>query len=192
MRIDDLPHFTISQIEVVSEQVRLAGRFTTVVGVRNGRSWLLMPDHFIIGDLVHLDTQSKTAIFISPDTVAAQIPQATSLPWLDGYWQAYLVQRIADPDWTWTRIKFAPDDAIQFTQGEVRGWTKIGSTLPPGSKRVGVLPKGWDHEHCEICNGKIGISGDSFGYVDSEDCWLCEQCYEKYASRHDVSFTRVA
>src|SRR4051794_24198555 len=97
MQIGDLPHFGITQVDAAAGQVRLAGTFTTLAGVREGRCWLLMPDHSIIGDLADVHTSAKSASFMTPETVAAQIPLGASFPWLDGYWQAYLVRRIADP-----------------------------------------------------------------------------------------------
>jgi hypothetical protein len=51
-----------------------------------------------------------------------------------------------------------------------------------------VVRGGWDHEHCELCRGKIGVGGAPVGYRDNDDQWLCESCYDHYAKQHDLSF----
>lgn len=190
MQIADLPRFTILGVEVPGDHVRLTGVFNTISGVRSERSWLLLPEYPLIGDLVDMNQETRTAVFITPLREEAGIPLGTSAPWLDGFWQANVVLRIADPNWVWTRVEFAPTDAAEFMQGDVRSWTQVGNALPEGGRYLGVLPNGWDHEHCEICNGKIGLHGDSFGYVDTANSWLCEKCHGKYAAPHDISFTR--
>ena len=49
-----------------------------------------------------------------------------------------------------------------------------------------VVPNGWDHEHCELCNAHIDPGGT--GYVDHSDHWVCAGCYTKYVAVHDLSF----
>lgn len=191
MQISDFPAFVISEAGILAGEVNLTGTFTNVTGVREGRSWLLLPDSPLIGDLVDLDLSRKTARFVTPHRDAGVMPNGPPVPWLDGYWEASLVRRVADPAWVWRQIHFTATDAIEFTQNGVRGWTQIGNSIPAGGKFLRVSPKGWDHEHCAICWQKIGRGGDCLGYVDEENTWLCETCFQKFASQHDVSFARL-
>ena len=54
-----------------------------------------------------------------------------------------------------------------------------------GSK-VRLIPSGWDHEHCELCNSHIDI--DMVGFCDPDDRGVCENCYSRYVLRHDLAF----
>lgn len=53
-------------------------------------------------------------------------------------------------------------------------WPYTGGAVPEGCT---VEPGGWDHEHCDGCNGHIN-TGQSFWQTVDEPCtWLCEACY---------------
>lgn len=66
---------------------------------------------------------------------------------------------------------------------EVEAATDQAST--PESK-IRIVPSGWDHEHCELC--KSHIDRGMFGYCDSQDRWMCENCYERYVVPRDLPF----
>src|SRR4029079_17343025 len=156
----------------------LAGTFTHLGGVREGRSWLYAGNESLIGDLVDVDPATGQATFMAPFWSRDSPVQAGRLvPWLDGYWQPYHVTMIVAPEAVWRRTELSAEDAQHFEVGNMHGWRKVGEELPEGATAPRVEPGGWDHEHCEICSKHIGKGGDPAGYVDREDHWLCGECY---------------
>jgi hypothetical protein len=143
----------------------------------------------LIGDLVDLDASSRRARFVAPFwSSASPVGVGSVVPWLDAYWQAYHVTMILDPDANWCRTELVPSSAQHFRQGEVSGWTKAGQKLPEGAVPTHVDNPGWNHEHCELCESKIGRGGSTHGYVDRRDRWLCERCYDEYGATHSLGF----
>jgi hypothetical protein len=219
--IDDLPKFHVLDVthgeanETGYIDFKLHGVFDQTEGVREGRCWLLLPERdCLIGDLESLDAAARTATFNTSEKVEPKAKDRT-FPYLDGYWQAYHVWMVTEPQWKWREVTFLPsdvnaerlpaDDSTVGGDGQpIKEWIrirKIGSTS--GKERVyevnsqgvsslseinakGVIPSGWDHEHCELCNGHID-AGD-VGYLDLSEHWVCKVCYTKYVSTHDLSF----
>ena len=65
-QLDDLPHFRIDKIVPVENgDLHLSGTFNHLAGVRKGRSWLYAPPPSVIGDLIELIPENKTAVFIA-------------------------------------------------------------------------------------------------------------------------------
>src|ERR1043166_6950419 len=94
MQLHELPHFVIDAVEVAESGPSLRGRFTTMVGVREGRSWLYDRDESLIGDLESLEPSTGRAAFVAPYwTSASRARPGASMPWVDGYWQAYHLPR---------------------------------------------------------------------------------------------------
>jgi hypothetical protein len=58
-------------------------------------------------------------------------------------------------------MEFMPSPAQHFRQGSVYGWTKAGSKLADDATPTHIEEMGWDHEHCELCQSKIGRGGDA-------------------------------
>ena len=55
-------------------------------------------------------------------------------------------------------------------------WPHTGGDVPEG---CAIEPGGWDHEHCDGCNGHIRV-GQSFWQTADEPCvWLCAECYQQ-------------
>jgi hypothetical protein len=95
---------------------------------------------------------------------------------------------ILDVNEDWKRVEFEASPAQFFRQGTLVGWCKFGQQLPDGAVPTHVDAAGWDHEHCDLCLAKIGMSGDPFGFVGRHDRWLCAACYAKYASCQNLDF----
>lgn len=133
-----------------------------------------------------------------------------TLYYLDPYWQAFHVWMVLDPEWGWRRTQFKAMDAVaeSYTSAdvsivsgkEVKTWAKLERADKKGHSsrhypvtegaasetQPRVVVGGWDHEHCELCNAHIDV-GD-FGYCDPDQRWMCEACYDKYVTAHDLSF----
>jgi hypothetical protein len=134
-----------------------------------------------------------------------------SLAYLGRYWRPHNIWMVLDTEWKWERKQFQGIDAvaedyeakdISIVDGrEVKVWTKLqpvrdtGSqsrhypasdqNSPRGSEST-LVPTGWDHEHCDLCNTHIDVRG--FGYCDHDEHWLCEKCYERYVATRDLAF----
>ena len=126
---------------------------------------------------------------MTPDAALAPdlAPGATFL-WLDCYWQPYHLSMVLGPAERWQRRTFVAEPAHFFSLGGVRGWQPAGGRLPDGAVDLGVRAGAWDHEHCELCRAHIGAGGAPEGYVDPDEYWLCAECHERYAARHDIAF----
>ena len=80
----------------------------------------------------------------------------------------------------WTKLS-----PVNVQRGQSRHYPATDQTSTAGNK-VRLVPSGWDHEHCELCDTHIKV-GD-YGFVDSGEHWVCEGCYAKYVTTHDLSF----
>ncbi|TWT85405.1 hypothetical protein Pla123a_02120 [Posidoniimonas polymericola] len=60
--------------------------------------------------------------------------------------------------------------------GHLARWPHTGGEVPEGCT---LEEGGWNHEHCDACNGHID-AGHSFWQTADDPCvWLCDSCYEK-------------
>lgn len=169
-QLEDLPALRIDSILDIG-QPALVGRFTHLKGVRLGRSWLFAGVDSLIGDLVDLDKDGGRATFVAPFwTPASPVQVGSSQPWLEDYWEPHHLTMILDPNAQWLRHQFVPSAAQYFRQewasGWASGWAKAGKPMPAGAVPTHTDPEGWDHEHCEICGARIGVGGETHGYVD--------------------------
>jgi hypothetical protein len=188
-RLEDLPAFEVQRIDDGGEP-ELIGVFTHLHTVRLGRSWLYAGDAgSLIGDLADIDETSRSARFIAPFwSLASPIQVGSVAPWLDAYWQAHHITMILDTEAGWLRTEFVPSPAQYFRLGKVLGCTKLGQALRADAVPTHIDETGWDHEHCELCQSKVGLGGAAYGYQDRHHRWLCERCYRDYAAPHSLGF----
>ena len=186
MQLADLPQFTITGARCVDASWVLDGQFNHLRTVRSARSWLYVSrTDSLIGDLEHLDPATRRAQFNTMDLAPPpQWIRNATLPWVDGYWQAYHIALILDTEHRWERVTFGAGDALQ---SRVPGWRvrRAADGAVPTSTEI-AAPGAWDHEHCMLCNARVN-PGDA-AYTDVEDNWLCVRCFVAYAERHELSF----
>jgi hypothetical protein len=192
----------------------LQGTLDRMDGVTEGRGWLLLPErNCLIGDLSFVDLDAKKAAFFTSEEFTLNLT-GSNLPYLDGRWQAYHVWMVVEPEWIWEKTLFHAVDAtaekykateVSIIDGqEVYDWIKIqradgkgsmerycpvyptGGVNLPDAGPDGIIRAGWTHEHCALC--KEHIDAGHYGYLDRGDHWVCESCYAKYVSVHDLSF----
>ena len=195
---------------------KLSGVFNQSEGVREGKCWLLLPErNCLFGNLESFDPAARTATFMTSGKEFPKV-KGRKFPILDGYWQAYHVWMVTEPRWKWNEVAFQPGDAkaewipangptvggdgqpiegwISVRRiGDMRGKTHVYPANPQGGvsglieiNADGVIPSGWTHEHCELCNGHID-AGD-IAYIDPREHWVCKGCFTKYVATHDLSF----
>jgi hypothetical protein len=79
---------------------------------------------------------------------------------------------------TWTAQAWQPVPALVHRSGS-RVSLYRGQAFDPG--KIDLVPDGWTHEHCLICNYRIH---DEEGYRDAFTCgdhaWICAECYEQF------------
>ncbi len=219
-RLEDLPHFHVSGTKQGDTHptgyidFELSGTFDRIDGITEGRCWLLLPERdCLIGDLKSLDPEARTAIFFTSEESIPNLA-GSSLPYLDGRWQAYHVWMVIEPEWIWNRVLFQAKDAsarrfeadqVSIIDGqEVKEWVEIrkigaesegaryypifpsGQVDLPDAGPDGVIRGGWSHEHCELCRDHI--NSGQYGFLDRSEHRVCEKCYNKYVSAHDLSF----
>lgn len=204
--ISDLPLFTVTQSSSSHlangvTDYELTGTFDIVQNVKTGRAWLLQDGRVaLIGDLVNLDLNTRTAVFSLCEKADLDFA-GKSFRYLDGYWQAYHVWMVTEPDWQWTKKLFQAEDAVVERQKiDSEQWFVTrkrtvddvpGEDTPSVLSRNdissrGIITGGWDHEHCELCCEPI--EPGQFGYLDAEGHWLCGNCYTAFVIPHDLSF----
>jgi hypothetical protein len=160
--------------------------------------------------LKSFNKQMKTAILTCQEREEPKIV-GLDLAYFRPAWQLCHVWMVLDPKWGWERRQFQSSDAIaedfesqsiSIVDGrEVKLWTKLerakggagqshqfpeADEPPTTHSGTRLVPGGWDHEHCELCNAHID-PGD-VGYCDPEERWICQNCYERYVARHDLAF----
>jgi hypothetical protein len=131
--------------------------------------------------------------------------------YLSARWSPYKVWMVAEPRWKWERKTLEALDAvaedfeskdISIVDGrEVKSWTKLqpvrrddglsryyptSDQAAPPNATTRIVPGGWDHEHCELCNEHIDAG--HVGYCDPSEHWVCEACYARYVVPHDLAF----
>ena len=94
------------------------------------------------------------------------------------WWTYEQVELVADRTRRWCEQVFQPSDAILFHDGKGRRKKLPGEAEVAGER---VLPGGWEHEHCSLCEQTISQDeGDEHsGYTDGRD-WLCRACYQDF------------
>ena len=193
-KLADLPQFLITGIERSETNIQFMGKIN-VPSAYSGDAWLYRSGTTsIIGTLIVNNSDGGSDTFNASREYLIDEPTiGQRLPVIEARWDARQVAMIVNEDNLWKHVHFKPSDAINFKSPEVsEGWIATqkaeNTEIPPGSKFIGVVPNGWDHEHCDLCWKKIGIGGDDCGYVYDDKQWLCEACYLTYAEKHDLSF----
>jgi hypothetical protein len=171
--------------------------------------WLLHEKAHLCPMLKSFDSQTGVATLICYE--GGEPTVGSGWAYLSPYWQAFHVWMVLDPDWGWEMRQYQGNDAVaedyeanqvSFVEGrEVKVWTKLEpvdggrgqsrhypaeSQIVPVSRGTRLIPGGWGHEHCELCNKHID-PGD-LGYSDPAEHWICENCYLTYVAKGNLAF----
>jgi hypothetical protein len=155
-----------------------------------GENWIaglyLGGSRFLWGRFRQVDKAARTCSF-HPDHSADLSTMVTgnSYPFMDGYW-GERAELVLDESRIWNRLAFEASDMVVFlAAGGSSMGTRLSAGAPPGGA---VVAGGWDHEHCDICQKKIGGGGESIGYFNSPDSWVCEECYNNFVAPRSLAF----
>jgi hypothetical protein len=98
----------------------------------------------------------------------------------ESWWTDNLIELVQDTSKKWSKKVFKPTPGIWIPteQGRLLEKYEEGMEIPAGGK---LDPRAWDHEHCELCHEIISdVDIQNEGYVNQDDQWVCEECYQKY------------
>lgn len=187
MLLTDLPQFTVKTVDKRTGGLKLQGSFDRLDGVIDGWCCLFSHVETLVGSLHTIDTQRRTAEFDVFNDDPPGVATGVVYPWIYGYWLGRIVTTVVDSSHAWAPLHFEASDAEGFAQGRSTGRIRLGGKLRDGAVSMGVIPKGWNHEHCEICDTHIDSEFPDC-YADNEDNWLCAACFHRWAEPHDVGF----
>lgn len=204
-KLDILPRFTIRNIlpgKVDDEDVIVSGEFSSLDTISVGdRGWLFATDtDWPLADVTSLDG-AAARLDVVPWSITSPLEIASSLPWLNSYWNARDIAFLIDSTREWRRVAYRSTDAIVFGQKlpghdkEAVGWQEATVPLAADRRFIEIRHSGWDHDHCLICNVAIGRSVThgfrEASFVDgpnSVGIWLCDGCFDRYVKTGDFSF----
>ena len=173
-----LPQFELLRVEKTGSGIKYSGVIKNVVALDKAKpGWIVTivaENEFIKGKFLEIHSESFQASIESSNLESQNYLRVyRTYPLLDGYWGG-LAELVLNPSMVWKKMKFESHDTNTY--------------YPDG--RVEFVKDGWDHEHCQICFQNISTfeEGEHFGYVNQNDDWLCESCYQKYVASKSLSF----
>jgi hypothetical protein len=188
MKLSELPSMLVESIQQDSQVLSVNGRFDRLDGVRESGQFRISRGEYVWVTLEFVDRGNGSVKFTSDrDPDVARLRVGERYTWLNVYWQAPLLEAIADESHAWRRFEFKPSDARYFKKGGVVGWQQASEPLAKDVEDLGVRAGAWDHEHCGLCGTHIDAERP-IAYMDDDEQFLCETCYQKYAATHDLSF----
>ena len=178
-----LPTF---RLQTISES-GLVGRFEPSLWAeeRAVAGLYLGGGRFLWGRFCRVDQSEATCEFEPDDpTELLALRIGESYPYVGGYY-GERAELVLDSTRIWHLSVFRPRDSVRFegTAGIME--TRASGDNPDGGMTV---PGGWDHEHCFICQAKIGTGGQTVGYVDQSSEWVCEYRYRNFVEPHSIDF----
>ena len=184
MTPDDLPHLTIVDVEPNYSTVQ----YDPSPWV--GEGWIagiyLAGHRFIWGRFHDLNETERTCFFHPDQPVElSELEMGSRHAYIDGYW-GVRAELVLTGGSRWERTHFEPTDMVRFPANG-GGW--MGTRSSEEAPRDGdVVPGGWDHEHCDICQKKIGSGGEADGYFSAPDAWVCDECYADFVTPRSLAF----
>jgi hypothetical protein len=204
----DLPQFTVNSIEQGERDDDgyiawvLRGKLNRERGIPvDTWCFLLLPEQeSLTGTFTLSDENAGIASFVAferkkPDVVGLTLTQ------LGSYWRPYQIWMVEDGPDNWSEQVFSASDAIlePFIEPDGTAWRRLAkaSTVPAeqssirlmtgNGDQVRIVPGGWDHEHCSLCNTHID-PGDRFFHNPAYKEFLCTTCYKQYVPERDIGF----
>lgn len=204
MNLSDVPTITVSHIRSLDPSnafdCEVSGNVSRVHQLDVGCGyWLYLAggDYSPLARVVSLDQKASTALLnCTIFATSHSIIVGETYPLITEYWNTYVYAAILDSNRVWTQTEFKPSGSFAST---IPGYTVSTNPARPGLSRqypssdeslddsIRIVDGGWDHEHCEICNGHIDAD-DRIGFVDARGLWLCAKCHEAFAVPHDLQF----
>jgi hypothetical protein len=206
---NDLPLFSVSSIEQGEQDHDgyiawvLRGKLNRSLGVPvDTWCFLLLPGQTCLTGTFTISDEADGIASFATDTKEKPDVVGVALAQLGSYWQPYHIWMVEDGPESWTEQVFSASDAIEesFTAQDGAAWRRLSKAsitpadhssirIAPGDhdQEARIVPDGWDHEHCALCNTHID-PGDRFFYSQKHCEFLCVPCYERYVPERDIAF----
>ena len=183
MTLGDLPRYSVVEVRPDC----CWGHFDPSPWV--GENWIaglyLGNGRFLWGRFRLVDTKARSCSFFPKNTAELTTISLTGYPFMDGYW-GERAELVLDESRRWMHAKFEATDMIAFRAADGTSMaTRSSPEAPQGGK---LVAGGWDHEHCFICQKKIGRGGEPTGYFSAPDEWVCESCYHSFVVPQSLAF----
>ncbi len=187
--LEDLPQFTVRSIQADGEKVLLKGWFDRIDGVHtDGWDYLYaFGPPYLAAEVVNFDSKSNEADYhVFRDAAAGKdLRPGNVLCWISACWKPAVIDAVLDVQYEWTPQKFVAQDAFSWRQENLRVVAPISQEPPADVTDYTRVEKGWDHDHCGLCNTRIS-AGDQ--YYERKQTFICSKCFEKFVRTHDLSF----
>jgi hypothetical protein len=171
---DDLPQFAIKSVERSEQDDNgyiawvLRGILNRTLGIPVDRwCFLLLPGQTCLTGTFTLSDEPDDVASFATDAKEKPEVIGIALAQLSSYWQPQHIWMIEDGPESWTEQVFSASDAVEdsFVEPNGQSWGRLSeaSSAPSLDSSSRVVPGGWDHEHCSLCNTHID-PGDRFFY----------------------------
>jgi len=174
MKISDLPKFRVVEISRNADQTAIIGSVSRWQWVGESHiAYLFISEKEIIkGKFRNVNEAKMTAQFFPSHLIeTGTIKTKEAYPYFDGYW-GEMALLVFDNTLRWQKTDFNPRDAIKHKND--------------GTKQF--LKDGWDHEHCDICCGKISLSVNTAYMKSDKEDNICLGCFENYILKKSIDF----
>jgi len=193
MSLADLPHFTVDDVRRPADEGNtiVTGRLSHLRGVRGTRGYLFrVPGPSILGDLDRIPSASVEAVQLvtAEGAYAPELLPGATYPWLDAAWEPHHLAMVLSPVEHWSKRSFSSAPARYYLLDETTGWQSPDLPLPRGATDLVVHAGDWNDAQCELCPEHLVAEKSSDGYVNPDGRWICAHCFDRFASRHDLSF----
>ena len=187
-----LPEFLVRQKVTIGNFVELAGEqlSSTPPGFMGWFLYVPSEGFFRTALLFNESYDSRETVFkILKMDDAADI--VVGQRYFFGRWQHGALQLILDRDLRFKKKYFKAVDAWSYAGDGGRVILPPEKLPPSDAKEAHLIPGGWDHEHCVLCNSHISQHYVPFGFVEKkskhgEEQWVCFECYEKNIVPHSL------
>ena len=177
------------------------------------------PDVLLVGETVRYSRVNKMVLFVTKDMRASNAFKGVDSCLYIPRWWIYAAELVLSPI-KWERAKFVPCDGVErvvdsamktlHMPGKLHAYpdseglhvfrkrkrNETEDILEPGAR---IVPRAWNHEHCEICYGCICESCGPWGYImepsmgtcaneTDDDEWICDACYNNYVAQKNLQF----
>ncbi|MBN1788026.1 MAG: hypothetical protein JW806_06485 [Sedimentisphaerales bacterium] len=195
MKVDfrNLPKIKIIKISNAKDGICIV-QFSSKDCMYNGWADIFATPVKLISGKFKLLSDNTGELSLETPSDISRLKSGEEYEFMDGYW-GERAQFVLE-ETVWTKIDFKTQDCYgqrDEKTGKITVMSAPGFVPPKDDKSWVLVENGWDHEHCGICWETICDKGchDQVCYINSNNVYICESCYEKYISKKNWDFTEL-
>jgi len=185
-----LPKYTVTKIELTQSPCCI-GFFDSKILLKDGWIGFIVTQEgsCIKGRIFNYTINTNEAEFRPANLEQIQLIVIDEIyAYLDGYWGS-LVALVLNKSYQWRRQAFVAQEAMEYDSGEFKITGKVGQSPSFHTESDGrSIPRGWNHEHCYICQEEISETAQRLGYVNQNNNWVCENCFLRFIQTKRLGF----